>query len=144
MSPPLLSRLLIPVAVIAINASTVAASSGVSPAAAIAVQLSPSLTGLTDFTSLSDPEHLLGLPGQYIAKAQFEDANQVTGIVEVFAYPDDFNARLSTLEFAVTSQEVDVSAPNSKVIVRLFSQDADARGRALNFYSSVMASIGLT
>ena len=143
-SPATWIRLIIPLAAIAISASTAAASPGASAAAAIASQLNPNLTSLTDYTEYSDPEHLLGLPGQYTSKAQFADNNQVIGIVEVFASHDDLNSRVATLEFGLTSQEVDLQSPKSTVLVRLFASDSDAQARATTFYSAAMATLGLT
>src|SRR5438105_1698504 len=69
-------------------------------AAMIAEQLATPSTVIlrvSDFTITTDPDGLLGVPGQYVAKAQFTDSAGVTGDVEVFANARDARTRLSAL-----------------------------------------------
>src|SRR5438046_492449 len=59
-----------------------------SQAARVVTQLTTrysTIASLTDYTARTDPDQLLGLPGQYVARADFEDTNGVAGTVEVFA-----------------------------------------------------------
>ncbi|MBV9582426.1 MAG: hypothetical protein JO057_27895 [Chloroflexi bacterium] len=72
-----------------------------SSAAAVVLQLQaaiPTVALTTDFTSATDPDGNLGVPGQYMAKAQFSDSSAspaIVGYVEVFATASDV-ARSST------------------------------------------------
>jgi len=108
-----------------VSLSPAAAAPNVSPAAAIAAQLNSNLVNVTDYTAATDPEQLLGVPGEYTAKAAFADARGVVGTVEVFATPDDFANRLFTIKALQVSPSVetdlpDTGDPTARVLVRLW------------------------
>jgi hypothetical protein len=95
-----------------------------SSAASVVVQLQssrPGMTLLSDYSQTTDPERLLGLPGQYLARATFydpavtPDPTGVTGMVEVFAQPKHLAARLQTLD-----QTLESDLPIGPVLLRLF------------------------
>ena len=100
---------------------------GLSAAASAVVQLQGSLSGITllnDYTQDTDPEHLLGLPGQYIAKANLHDAalsrdsQEVTGSIEVFASARDLNSRKLAIGRAFPYEG---NFSTGLILVRLFS-----------------------
>lgn len=108
-----------------------------SPAASVVRQLvrSPNyVVSLTDHTARSDTEGLLGLPGQYVAKASFRDANEITGIVEVFATSYDRSRRESSL----WSTNQDAIEQNGRVLLRLFNSPSYWQVQA---YRQAMANI---
>jgi len=127
---------LIAVLVAALSPATLFAQAAISPAASIAGQLGTpfsTILGVSDFTAVTDPDGLLGAPGQYIAKARFTDSAGISGDVEVFANARDARTRLGSLAGAsAVGQEVDV--PEGLVIVRLYylNGDASAYRAALN------------
>jgi len=91
----------------------------VSSAARVAAQLStPSSTikGLTDYNARSDPDGLLGLPGQYIARADFNVSNEISGPVEVFATSSDRARRQQGLGPGAQAAYI----WNGRVLLRLF------------------------
>jgi hypothetical protein len=96
-----------------------------SSAASVVVQLQcarPSMTLLSDYSQTTDPEHLLGLTGQYLARATFNDYDVtsdpggVTGIVEVFASTRDMLSRQQTM----VKPDGESDAVVGPVLVRLF------------------------
>src|SRR3954451_8532989 len=117
-----ITRLALGLCLLALSPGPAAASS-ISQAAAIAAQLSPNVVSLTDYAATSDPDQLLGLPGQYTAKATFTDLNHVVGGIEVSARPDDLANRLFQRQAlqASASEEVDLPAdasdPNARVLL---------------------------
>jgi hypothetical protein len=117
-----------------------------SPAANVVFQLQSSmgssLSLLTDFTSTSDPEGLLGRPGGYVAKASFNDTSasasrdQVSGAVEVFASISDLNNRLATMHLAPYEQDV----TSGTILVRLYGPTPE---RAAD-YQAALATVVLS
>jgi hypothetical protein len=105
------------------------AQAAVSPAAVIAGQLvTPGTTilSISDFTPATDPDLLLGAPGQYVAKARFVDSTGVQGDVEVFASARDERARARLLAgMATAGQEVDVE--QGLILVRFYGLVGDGQ-----------------
>jgi len=105
------------------------AQAAVSPAAVVAGQLATpgnSIVSVSDYTSATDPEFLLGAPGQYIAKAHFTDSTGIVGDVEVFANARDERTRARGLSGAVAAgQEVDVE--QGTVLVRFYGLVGDGQ-----------------
>jgi hypothetical protein len=105
-----------------VAAAAEAEDQSLSPAGLAVVQLSstvPSVQLLQDYNADNDPEHLLGRPGQYLAKAAMIDSNidssgAATGIIEVFPTEAALNARLTVLS---ARNEIDV--PAGSVLLRL-------------------------
>jgi hypothetical protein len=132
---------LIAVLVVALCPTALFAQAAISPAASIAGQLgtqSSTILSVADFSALTDPDGLLGAPGQYVAKARFTDSAGISGDVEVFANVRDARTRLNSLAGAsAVGQEVDVA--QGLVIVRLYFLSGDASpyraalGMALGF-----------
>src|SRR5437016_2360677 len=94
---------LIAVLVAALSPASLFAQAAISPAASIAGQLGTpysAILSVSDFTAVTDPDGLLGAPGQYIAKARFTDSADVSGDVEVFATARDARTRLGSLNGA--------------------------------------------
>ncbi len=94
------------------------AQAAISPAASIAGQLGTpggAILGVVDFTTVTDPDGLLGAPGQYIAKARFTDSAGISGDVEevdtaqglvilrLYFLSGDANAYRTALTLALTS-----------------------------------------
>jgi hypothetical protein len=108
---------------------TTFAQAAVSPAAIVAGQLGTpgrTILSVSDFTVQTDPDLLLGAPGQYIARARFVDTAGVQGDVEVFANARDARTHLGALAGAVTAgQEVDVT--EGLVLVRLYNLLGDSQ-----------------
>jgi hypothetical protein len=101
------------------------AQSAVSPAAVIAGQMTTpdsTIVSVSDFTPATDPDLLLGAPGQYVAKARFLDSAGVQGDVEVFANARDARARLAGL---AGGQEIDVT--QGLVVLRLSNLYGDSQ-----------------
>jgi hypothetical protein len=102
-----------------------------SQAAALVAQLQsarPSVTLLVDYSQDTDPEYLLGLPGQYQAKATFADSvmsaapGTPTGSIEVFARATQLQNRLSSMLRTPGEHDIIFGA----VLVRVFvSRGAD-------------------
>jgi hypothetical protein len=130
---PSTSKLFVRVAVLLGTAAVLAMSAfsparaetldqALSPAALVVAQLgtaSPYVVLLEDFNQQTDPEHLLGLPGRYVAKAAFSDSTvdpsgEPTGVVEVFASQAALNARYDAVS---TRGETDV--PVGTILLRL-------------------------
>jgi hypothetical protein len=116
----------------ALSPATLFAQAAVSPAAMIAGQLATpgfTITSVSDYTALTDPDGLLGAPGQYIARAGFIDSTGVVGLtgvtgdVEVFASARDAKTRLNGLAAGAAGQELDI--PLNLVILRLYNPRAD-------------------
>ena len=111
----------------ALTPATLFAQAAISPAASIAGQLGTpfsTILGVDDYTAVTDPDGLLGAPGQYIAKARFMDSANIAGDVEVFANARDTRTRLGSLAGAsAAGQEVDVQ--QGLVIVRLYFLSGD-------------------
>jgi len=103
------------------------AQAAISPAASIAGQLGTpgdTILSVVDFTTVTDPDGLLGAPGQYIAKARFTDSAGISGDVEVFANARDARTRLGSLAgAAAVGQEVDTA--QGLVILRLYFLSGD-------------------
>jgi hypothetical protein len=78
------------VLIVLAGAPAVAAQQRASQAAFVAYQLQ--LEVQSDYTLESDPDQLLGLPGQYTARAMFDG-----GSVEVFSSPADRDVRWHSL-----------------------------------------------
>lgn len=118
---------LMAVLVAASSPASLFAQAAISPAASIAGQLGTpynSILSVTDFTAVTDPDGLLGAPGQYIAKARFTDSANISGDVEVFATARDARTRLGSLNGAsAVGQEVDIA--QGLVIVRLYNSSGD-------------------
>jgi hypothetical protein len=111
------------VAMSAPDAAAMSASAvvGVSPAARLVRQIVvyPNyVTSLTDYTAKSDMDGLLGLPGQYVAKASFIDSSGIEGTVEVFATSYDCSRR----QYALGTTSQDALIANGRVLLRLFNQ----------------------
>jgi hypothetical protein len=95
----------------------------------------PSIELVADLSSATDPDGLLGLPGQYTSKAQFSDssnpacpdANQPACFVEVFDSPSALASRAKALH-----GEADLSnGSQGTVLVRVLgvaSAPTDYRG----------------
>jgi hypothetical protein len=118
-----------------------------SPAGVVVAQLQTSLplTLVADFTADSDPEHLLGLSGQYISKAAFVDssiaastANGPTGIVEVFSSPSELNVRYAVVSTRAGSLEHDIAS--GTVLLRLVGSTPDS---ALLQYQTALSNVVL-
>jgi hypothetical protein len=111
-----------------------------SPAALVVAQLGSTLpvTLITDYTAQSDPEHLLGSPGQYIAKATFNDSSvsnqDATGIVEVFASQADMNVRYNV----VSSSSGERDIPFGTLLLRVSTATPDA---TLSQYQAALGSL---
>jgi len=116
-----------------------------SQAAALVAQLQsvrPSVSLLVDYSQDTDPEYLLGLPGQYQAKATFADslmsapAGTATGSIEVFARASQLQNRLSSMLRAPGERDITFGT----ILVRVFvSRGADD----LNAYCSALSpSVG--
>ena len=80
---------------------------------------------LADLTPSTDPERLVGLPGQYLSRAVFTDARasngEINGIVEVFEYPVDLRRRRSTMKRF--PDEIDVVS--GTILLRLLGVSTD-------------------
>jgi len=116
--PVLLGILVLEVAAAPLNQASVSA------AATIASRLGTAdnpITAVVDVTPYTDPDQLLGLPGQYVSKAYFRDTNNLDGVVEVFATAADASSRKATLEYAFDERDVIRGA----VLVRLFFATVD-------------------
>ena len=105
------------------------AQAAVSPAAVIAGQLvtpTSTILSISDYTPATDPDLLLGAPGQYVAKARFVDSTGVQGDVEVFASARDERTRARGLAGTATAfQELDVE--QGLVLVRLYGLVGDSQ-----------------
>jgi hypothetical protein len=143
---PIFTTLILGICLLTQSLSAAAAAPPISAAAAIAAQLSPSLVTLTDYNAATDPDQLLGLPGQYIARAAFTDLNHVAGVVEVFPTPEDFANRVFTLKAlqVYESEEVDLppdaTDPGARVLLRLWIPRTAQRDNTLSAYSAAFNS----
>jgi hypothetical protein len=119
---------LIALLVVAAAPASALAQAAVSPAANVAGQLvipGSTILSVSDFTAATDPDLLLGAPGQYIAKARFIDSAGVQGDVEVFANARDARTRtLGLAGAAAAGQELDVQ--QGLVLVRFYNLVGDA------------------
>jgi hypothetical protein len=109
----------------------------VSPAARVVAQLVipfTSIVSLTDYTMRSDPDGLLGLPGQYVSKARFYDSDGAAGNVEVFATLTDRTRREAALR--ATGQYP--TAVNGRALLALDTYDYDWQVQAYRsaFYAA--------
>ncbi|MBV9544552.1 MAG: hypothetical protein JOY61_09245 [Chloroflexi bacterium] len=110
--------------------ATTGAQALVSQAAVLAGKMATAgqtITSVVDLTGQTDPDGLLGLNGEYVAKAQFADTAGVTGYVEVFNNARDANARRATLA-ANNGGETDIV--NGAVVLRVMQPSADATAYA--------------
>jgi hypothetical protein len=126
-------------AVVLLSTSVLTALAQASAASSVIGQLHNTISTITlstDYTVDSDPEGLLGLPGQYTAKAKFADGD-TTGMVEVFGSQGDLNNRYNTLE--ANSDEVDVKS--GVVLVRLFGYGASSKASE---YGAALGSVVLS
>jgi len=120
------------------------ASPSMSAAAQIVRQLHgsiPTVQLITEYNSTTDPDGLLGLPGQYTAKVQFADGNTLTGYVEVFDTASDRASRVDALlPLSQSGSEKDVSS--GKLLLRLIPS-ATASPAAINVdsYQSALAAV---
>ncbi len=120
-----LMKLLLGFWLFALSTAPASAAPTISPAAAIAAQLSSNVVSLTDYTATTDPEQLLGIPGQYTSKAGFTDLYHVVGVVEVFDTPGDLANRLFQLRavqvYAAEEMDIPLEADStSRVLLRLW------------------------
>jgi hypothetical protein len=109
-----------------IGASAARAQS-ISPAAQIIVQLGRPVE--RDYNATTDPEGLLGLPGQYVARATFAD-----GSVEVFSTPADRDGRAQYLANTSTDLLYVADYSTGSVLLRVSvaaQAQADRYGRQL-------------
>ena len=127
----------------ALAPATTSAMPAVSPAAVIAGQLVTSDTVIltvSDYTAPTDPDGLLGLAGEYIAKAQFADSADVNGYVEVFGNTRDATTRMLSLSGAMaTGQEIDFQPNQSPVVLRLFNV---SQGGAQAYRNALLVAVG--
>src|SRR5262245_20926624 len=132
---------------VATTAGRAVAAPSISPAATIAAAVSPNVVNLNDFTATSDPDQLLGLPGQYTSKATFTDLDHLVGTVEVFARPEDLAGRLFQLQAVrgSASQEIDLPAdandPNARVLLRLWVPAGSPAGTAQSYANAFNAAL---
>jgi hypothetical protein len=143
----LMLRGLLTILLVVAALTPVSASAAVSPAALIAQQLvAPGQVILTvaDYTAQNDPDGLLGLPGQYVSKAQFQDSANVSGYVEVFSTARDAASRMVVLRgAAATGQEIDSLPTGSTVVLRLFNVTEYSAPAYQQACASVVAADGL-
>jgi hypothetical protein len=107
-------------------AAPVFAQAMVSPGANIASRLGSvddAIVAVYDYTQLTDPEGLLGLPGAYTSKAYFRDSYGIEGLVEVFTTNGDARLRKATLDQAQLGVDPSVAEyviAVGPVVLRLF------------------------
>ncbi len=92
---------------------------GSSSAALVVLQLQASVPTLrlqTDYTATNDPDGLLGLPGQYTAKAAFGQGDVPAGYVEVF---DTFGDRASRARRLQQQSNTETDISSGKILLRL-------------------------
>jgi hypothetical protein len=82
------------------------------------------ITNVIDCNGQTDPDELVGLPGQYTFKAIFSlpaDHGEAVNAVEVFMSDEDASARFASLESAasISSQPVEYHYLSGKYILRL-------------------------
>ncbi|SEM93469.1 hypothetical protein SAMN05192583_1576 [Sphingomonas gellani] len=82
------------------------------------------VTQITALTTQTDPDHLLGQPGEYSSKASFSDATQPKAgqsIIEVFATPADAMKRAEVVTSGAKDPAVvtQYQAVSGKVYLRL-------------------------
>jgi hypothetical protein len=99
-------------------------------------QLNTTFTSVVELTAGSDPDQLLGFPGQYVAKTTFLNPRGDTGSVEVFATATD--AQSSWQSLSPTSQ--DAVTPNGRYLLNLTSTDSGMRSA----YQSAFKLLTLT
>jgi hypothetical protein len=88
---------------------TVVAPVDAAAAAEALREASPDITGVTVYDENTDPNDLIGRPGQYTSAAQITDARAAGGdgidagaVVEVFATPEDAQARSTYIQETLT------------------------------------------
>jgi len=111
---------------LAAGTSGVASAQSLSPATSVVWQLQatiPTISGVVELTPTTDPDQLLGAPGQYIARTNFQDSQGLTGSVEVFADTKSLAARQAFLTISGTgSPEHDVA--RGTVLLRVYTPAA--------------------
>ncbi len=98
-----------------------------SPATSVVWQLQsaiPGIGGIVELTPTTDPDQLLGAPGQYIAKTNFQDASVspdgLAGSVEIFPDTKSLAARQAFLKISnVGTPEHDVA--RGAVLLRVYT-----------------------
>jgi hypothetical protein len=104
-----------------------------SPAAQIIVQLGRPV--LRDYDTVTDPDQLLGLPGQYFSRAAFDE-----GSVEVFSTAADRDGRIHYLASTSTDLLYQADYAAGRVLLRVSATAgprADGYGRQLRSIQAV-------
>jgi hypothetical protein len=106
---------------------SIASAQSLSPATSVVWQLQyaiPTISGVVELTPTTDPDQLLGAPGQYVAKTNFQDPSVspdvAAGSVEVFADTRSLAARQAFLKVSsVGTPEHDVA--RGTVLLRIYT-----------------------
>ncbi len=110
--------------------ASLASAQSLSPATSVVWQLQaaiPTIGSVTELTPTTDPDQLLGAPGQYVAKTTFVDpsvaADGIAGCVEVFPDTKSLAAREAFLKLSgAGTPEQDVA--RGTVLLRIYTSSA--------------------